>query len=657
MLLKNKTLWFAFLFLVLSISLSSAGPSGFGKIDIESNCPSDICTFFDNPNGVWVFEWTDTGFTSDKVLATFDSNDLEAETGAEVDQDFEIGIEGTENYCMYDVKREADRLDIKTMDLERYTKSFWAWEYDNKGLIGQAIKLGKDKGCIQLDDYTYGLPGALIIRSGLSLKDEVETLCWQERDNLGKIGSLEKSKEITETRFKLKADGRNDITRTISNSQTGSGKTSKLGDDALIQWLGLLSSGEECPDTDRELTAFSTDYENNWRVIDRENYGNYENFIRSELDSIASNVFEKKTSLDDAEFLINSRAIKAIAERDISGKDPVVSDSSFSNGQLRVDLDRRISYPRFRLFVDSDYLTLKIPSGEPKVTCPSGVKLNEGDAGILEIGVKNVGDSAGGFNVRIKDCGDGASPGDGLGITLAKGESKNVNLKITGRTIDSNNQEGKCTVELKESTTQQTDTCNFGFKIEKPTECEIGRVWCSFSGEQSVIKECLDGTEKTREYCSEDEICDSDDKGNPICRMKTPWDKTPGDETNECKWYDVPCKVRTFFGGIADLFSGAFGFLVAIRYLLIFIGGIFTLLGSYNIFGAFQVIEDKTAVKWILASVTGLFVVYILYLFIGSIIFWIASIGILLAYIFYNMFFSDLVIYKNLRKLTKNKKR
>jgi len=342
---KNKIqylLGIVFFFLVLSISNVQAGAVGFGKINVQSDCPENLCPFFSNPDGVWVFEWTNDGYTTDRVRASWDASDLNSK------QDFTIDIDGTENYCKYDIKREADRLDIFTVDFETYKKTFWSWEYNVEGLKAQSDKLAFERGCLQIDDYPQGWAGIRKITSGI-VQDTVEVFCFKKRDNLGKLGSIRNLKYVTKTDWSIKAEDKITYSDTISNDETGSGRTTRLGNNVLIQWQGLLSSGDTCPISTEELIAYNTDFSNNWKVIDRHNYINYEDYIRSELDNLARKIYDGVYTKSSAEQIINSKSGKAIQERSFSDFNVIIIDSSINSGALKINLDRIIRFPKFRL--------------------------------------------------------------------------------------------------------------------------------------------------------------------------------------------------------------------------------------------------------------------------------------------------------------------
>ena len=213
---------------------------------------------------------------------------------------------------------------------------------------------------------------------------------------------------------------------------------------------------------------------------------------------------------------INSKASVAINERDFG--ETIVTDTSINNGKLLSTLNKQIAFPKFRLFVDSDYLTLSIPTGEPDVTCPSTVKFAEGEQGQITVSAKNLGENEGGFNLKVLSCDGNFAEGDTAGITLNGGETKSVTLKTTAQTQLGQTVSGSCVIEMKESTTQKVDTCSVNLEATAPLECTIGRVWCSYDGTFSVIKNCPEGTPQILTKCTSTQSCDIDSQGIPFCK-------------------------------------------------------------------------------------------------------------------------------------------
>ena len=506
---KNINLLIGLILLVVSMSFCSAGTAGFGKIAIQSNYPGLDC-----PDGCWVFNWVDDSYTNDAVRASWDKEDINSK------QDIDISIDGTSNKCQYNINREANRKDIFTIKILDNEEDYPAWQYpDPEDKKAYAINMMHDMGCLHMDEYPDGYAASFGEIYGFFDKS-MRVVCVQKKDTYGLIGSLGNLKYVTQTKFLIDVDGEGTQTEIVSNDDSGSGKSTRIGNDVFVQWQGLLSSGETCPISTEELMAYDSDFSSNWQVIDRQNYYLYENYVKSELDSLMHMYYTGGYSKSGAESIVNNKASSAILKRNFANFNVNIISTSLSNGRLSIDLDRQIKYPMFRLIIDSDYLELLIPTGEPKITCPKeDIEFKEGEPGEIKVRAENIGDGEGGFSIRVLSCDGGFSSGDVEGIILGAGDYEYVTLSTTAY-IDNLKASGECIIEMKETITGETKTCKVNLEATKPAECVEGRVWCSYDGTVHVIKKCIDGKEKIFEDCEQSEICDVDDKGVPYCKEK-----------------------------------------------------------------------------------------------------------------------------------------
>lgn len=635
-------------FLVLTLQLVSAAPVGFSQIDVLSNCPSNLCPFFDNPNGVWSFSWTADGYTSDRVVASFTPQNLEAETGEETSQNFAIEIDGISNTCEYGINRETQRLDIMRMTIASKTESYWYWEVDTES-ERNAIwnQQAQQLGCLSIPNVQTGW--AFLDWGLTGVNPDMSLFCVKEGANLGKIGSASNPFIETQTDWLIQAEGETPLTDTISNSESGSGRTSRIGDDVLIQWQGQLSSGATCPTTDNKFLAYNPSFSGNWRLIDRSDYLNYETYIRNNLGSLLSQVgcYELGESgcagstRAAAENQINSRAEAAIDESPLSGYNIAVTSTSQTNGKFEVEIDELIAFPTFRLFVDSDYLQLEVPTGVPDVDETLGGKclpdsqitFNEGNlnGGSFSVKSKNSGSGTGGFTLSVKSCTSGFAAGDSVGFTLGAGQSTTKILKTTGQTTSGQSRTGSCTIELKESTTQQTDTCIVDMTVTPPANCDEGDRRCGITGDNWDIKECVNNQWVAIDTCRSNEVCTIDDLGEPVCVIGSPGeicddgidndndglvDNKDPDCSGACEWWNVWCWLK-------KLFDGAFSFLTILYWAIVIIVPIFLLFVTENFLRGISGLSNNGGARWLISLLVAVASGIFLGLFVGGIVFWI----------------------------------
>jgi hypothetical protein len=531
-----------FLFVILIESVS-AGVSGFSKVDISSNCPNNLCPLFNKPDGVWVFSWVDNGFTSETINANFDKDsDLEVnEKNAK--QDFSIRIENSENYCTYDINREADRSDVYLFELKEFEETFWLWEVDTEQeQVQKFLEIASNIGCDVIEGSLQGYVKSEDVIVPITRK--IYGACWSIRDTLGQAGSLQNLRYDFETKFLLSAEGKEDITKTLSYSSSHStnGISELLSNNAYVLWEGNLNSGETCPTGADEYLIYNPNTFK-WVITDRLNYIKYENKL-SDLSLLAKETVEGLRSVYNAEQIINSLASSAVAPRSLN-YNPIIDSYSASSGQLKVKLGKRIIFPKFRLFVDSDYLELEINTGIPELSkdflgyCipDRDVNFNMGDlyGGQFEVGLRNTGETQSNFLVKVKSCTNNLiSPGISDVLQLGGGVLENADLSVVAQLENLNNVKGSCIIEAEDIVSGLKDTCTVSIEVTKPSTCVEGRQTCAISGDNHVIKTCENGNMVVTKTCQSFEICDYNDEGLPVCVLSN-----SGGESDYCEDCDA----------------------------------------------------------------------------------------------------------------------
>jgi len=87
--------------------------------------------------------------------------------------------------------------------------------------------------------------------------------------------------------------------------------------------------------------------------------------------------------------------------------------------------------------------------------CDKPTEFNVGEQGKITVTIENLLNVKKGFNLRVKECYGNFGAGDSQGFTINSGEKITKSLSVTAG--DSDN--GRCLIELKESFTNEVDTC------------------------------------------------------------------------------------------------------------------------------------------------------------------------------------------------------
>lgn len=575
---------FLMVFLVGSVSATVTGLS-------EARITSNFLGF----DKAWIIDFVSDDFTTDRINAFFTPSDFEAVSGNKAKQSLTISANTKPNSCQWSVKEDlSTKPDI--IKYTPFTVSEWTTDID-----GTRNKLSNV--CAPIPGADFYWKSYSVFGSG-----KVEIWCVVNSGKLGTIGNFLSPFTLAETDWSVTASGKSTQSATISNGETGSGRSTRIGDNVIVQWQGLAGTGEQCPSTANSVPIHSNSFIGGWRVVTEGDYDSYRNYVDGVLSSDIANW--GKGILPESIFKSSlSRAETAIT-KDFAFGSFTTLDSSVSNGKISVDLGRQIVFPQFRLIVDADYLELDIPSGKPQLSkgfggkcSPNGqIEFTEGSAGRLNVEINNVGGGEGGFTTRVLSCTDGFSSNTPpQGSRLGAGDSQSLTFEIIGSTTSSQSTlSGSCTVEMKESLTQETDTCTFSTELTQIRECPPPEIACGVEGGVHVINECnTEGTGlEIKEVCESNEICKETITGAKCVVPTIPSDK--------CGFFNVVCHLKNVGGFFSGLFSGALSLLAILRGVVVGIVVIFSFLFGKDFFDKFGVVKKTPALGWIFAGLLAI---------------------------------------------------
>jgi len=586
--LQNKLVFgILFLFLVLTMSNVSAAVGGLSEARIQSNYFG-----FDK---AWIVDFVSDDFTTDKINAFFTPSDFESESGQKTKQSLSISAQTRPNSVEWSLKQDTSRPDV--FELVPFTDSKWSTNYDS-------AKSELSAGCFDLPGDDYYWKGTF---------GKVTVWCLKANKKLATSGEFVGEFIRSETDWSVTASGKTPQTALVTNTETGNGRTSKLGDRVYVQWQGLAITGESPPPISNSIPLHSNDFSGGWRVVKLGNYDSYVNYLSNSFNDV-DRWANGRTTESNLRDILSSKSYGAI-QQDLSFGTFSVLDQRVDGGKIRLDLGRLITFPQFRLIIDADYLELDIQTGVPQIVSTSNIKFNEGSAGSMNVRVKNIGSSKGGFNVRILDCSNGFSSNTpSQGITLEPNEERTLTFEIIGSSTSTQGTlTGSCNVEMKESITQQIVKKSFSIEMNQIKECPPPQFACGVENNIHVIKECnSQGTGLvTIEKCASDEICSLTSSGAE-CKKEVGIEKG--------FFANIFDGIKNFFKGIFNFTGGIFSVL---RNMVTIIAGLFALLFGADLFNKFKAINKNKLLVWSFALLTSIAISYIIYrwFYVGLVIF------------------------------------
>lgn len=502
-------------FLIILIALftvsASASLSAPTSAEVESDNP-----FFEGSEEVLVFEFTGDRFQSDEV--TIQPEDINGQIQGEISEPVTISISNVETKAQYAVQDAGDEP-VRRID---FLHNYWDWteEYSNyppseKERADKAQQWAYDNCGIVSDTATeipyryyeerYSLFGSYI---------EAWAYCSRFDTIEAQVGELQSTPDIImETSFEVN-EGESSKTVTITSGQdegevgTATLETSTGEPFAKINWMGGLESGFNYPNPIDEKVAFSNDYENNFRLIQRSEYDEQYPSILSEVDD-KSTYDEWHNEYETAEGKKNNeRSLERAYNNDILDVVQTYEQSEFfeyadsnaelfngagklTDGVVEISGDRETVYPQFQVIVKAEEVGWTIPSADPvveDVRYPD--TFEEGSIGQVDIDVRNEGDGALDGSAYINSCTDEfTSLGTSRGVNVDAGETETVSVDVSFATgsYNSSTVSGSCDVHVKDLRSEEVITNTIELEGEQAPECTAGRETRSITTEGEPI--------------------------------------------------------------------------------------------------------------------------------------------------------------------------
>lgn len=536
---------------------------------------------------VWMLTFR-AGGLSQRYFGSFSPSEVEAATSGDLKpiKDFSIEVEYEDQTCNYDITSTSystpiyNDVKMETWGCILYPDSYDAQEHFGSGTV---LFYGKDT-----------------VFSGFDQ-------CWAVGSpTKSPVGRLE-SPDIN-SEFTISIDAGSDSASRTFNTLSGTTQGT-IGDFAYAIWQGNLVSGKSCKDKDPYIPIYVNGV---WRIGAKSSYDVYVNSLRN-LNTVNRN--EREIVIRD----IRSLVTQAKSSQSFGSFNSVTSLNSASVESIVQD---PVQFPVTTLYIEADSIGIFTPAPEAKLFSPNSECFRTGDQGSIEIGIENVGDDFGTWNI-FAECDSGFRTTRNIQVSLAPGQSDIRLIPLTATTTEERT--GRCTI-IAESPAGQVKT-SVGVCVKPQITCNAGESWCSTSGDREVVKKCSStgATSSVSKTCAVDQYCEDlqcIDRKGPV----------PDPDLNN--WFKRTWNnITQFFG---DLVNGIFGVFFAIKVLIIAIGTLIGTLLLKSALSGMDAIKNNQAAQWIISIIFGILFGVVLSIFVGSFIFWILLIAGILSLIFFN---------------------
>lgn len=546
-------------------------------------------------------------------LGSEEINELRSQ-GFEIDPDKKdlIDIKLTKEEKVYNIQQKSG----KYFDLE-------IEENVDFGLT----TLGDDDVCRELMNLPSSVPDSNIWQHYNLPFQEGDCIAKVEKGRDAGFQSTEGIKWETEVYSRV-------FDETITLSDT------KLQDNSLypyvfVKWSGNLQSNVNLGSIDYD--AYFRNSNNQYRMVEDGNLNTLNDFLSDleyDFDSngVSSSEFDRAK---DYRALFDSLTIDQTDQW--ADDEDLVDSAEIISNKLYADLNTPISYPTFVLDIIAESVGIYVSTGEPKLTCPSNFDIDSGRTKTVSATLKNIGEDSDSFSYYV-ECNKGSqtitpSPP----ITINSGSSRTLSI-TAGLTVPQEGTE-RATCKL---TAVGIGSCESG---------ECAEDYCTFYYDSTHVDTCITGEKSCEEGNSELWTCRSDGSyqitdcdygceafGNTYrCRLQPNEicdDGIDNDGNGLIDEADPQCKNKGFFASlwdaIKDFFKGALGLYDTIRYGLAVVLSIVGLFITEGLLRKIPSLEESNAGRWIVALVITGVLAYMLFAFVGS---WLFGLSVILVII------------------------
>lgn len=579
---------------------------------------------------------------TEEINAFLSSDDIQSETGENIEQSIEIEASNTETKAQYSFQ-DAGLRDLYYIE---------AIKSDNTFTDTFQMNDWASQNCADIDGDGSVNQGSDFVTKDVLFSGE-RPYCVRVSNILGNVGDISTPQPVFSTQFTVTPESKSSSTCTISNTDVGAGATSQCGENVLISWSGSNSLAN-APVADDELILQSNDFQDNFRVVREAEYRNWEQQLSSSnglIDEIEGwkNGELSETDVND----INNEAVDAYYEFSTSPlADGSLDGSTIDGGLLNLYTNHELLWPEFSIYVKGgDYIQVTKEVGEPQITSTSATEISEIGGGTLDATVENVGSGDGVFDARISSCTTGFNPESTTKqLSVNQGGSSNVEFNVAFSSGSSQQEEsGSCVVEVSNSDDSATVTESVDVTGVQENECQAGNRFETVVDGQTAVQQCDSNgfPGEIVDVCGDDPVETGDttvENGDLVCEEE-------GDTTGGgISFPTLDFGIGDIFGDRSDnLFGGgALGTVGAVfDVLLSVLAGLYAFNFGTQIIGkpTASLVEQATGVgeamiQVLIGAAIGLLVMALVYMLISNLLVKILLVvGIALgAYLFSTIF-------------------
>ena len=384
------------------------------------------------------------------IYGTFTANEINSklQSNEKVDTGFRLDVFGSDTICNYNINRQS--LNEQTL-YKLY-------------LIDEGRCGGIYTSCTTKQN-TCSSNGGIFLRDESSWLTSSNWACVAEKQRVP-VGKVEFNREDFNAEIKVTADGVS-YSEKINNRDGG---VNILNDKIVVDWVGNLGTGEQCPTAD-EKNVMASYVNNRWTFTNIDRYNTWRTITTPNPEGVPSNfnrcIRDGWQSGESGSTLVN-KCISAFnretddALRQASftsdGGTSAIASGDTDDGKVTINTGRQLSFPVFTMRIQADMLGVYVPVAEPKIERVVCDEFTSGYMGFARVDVRNFGEVGGSARLSVVCQPPISVSTPASNMFLEPNILNSYNFALTGDGSGS----VSCTAQVREAGTNKiTDTKQF----------------------------------------------------------------------------------------------------------------------------------------------------------------------------------------------------
>jgi hypothetical protein len=227
--------------------------------------------------------------------------------------------------------------------------------------------------------------------------------------------------------------------------------------------------------------------------------GTIENYAIWRIDCISDYVNNKANPVNDKVNLLLTSTLE-IGSGQKYVQDSGNPDTGTAHLEVPIQNQNFVSNPSVLFRVNADWIGIIVPEGKPSIQSATleGSSFNSGENGIINVVVKNIGDSSDNFVAGLSSCqgiNNVYNQGSGTAIDAEATQTIKIYIQSAG---GANALDEDCIVQVTAQNSAQSATAPVHIKMKIPVTCDEGKTY--YSGSGLIYEECVNG-QKVQHQC------------------------------------------------------------------------------------------------------------------------------------------------------------